>query len=69
MSEIIINMPVKIKNDQSSFEFLICNLYHQIINIKNSKIVLNFKKTRWLEANLTSVLGSIFTLVFKNNNE
>ena len=66
MSEIIINMPVQIKNDQSSFEFLICDLYHKIINIKNSKIILNFKKTRWLEANLTSVLGSIFTVISKN---
>ena len=67
-NEIIIDMPHKIQNDKSSFEFLIYDLYNQTKDIKNSKIILNFKKTRWLEANLTAILGSIFYVIHKNKN-
>lgn len=69
MNELIIDMPIQIKNDKKTFEFLIYELYNKILEVKNTKIILNFKKTRWLEANLTSVLGCIFTILFKNNNE
>lgn len=66
---VVINIPEKLENNKSSFEFLIYDLHFKTKDIKNSNIILNFKKTRWLEGNLTAILGSIFYGILKNNNE
>ncbi len=67
-NEIIIDMPLRIQNDKDGFEFLINDLYYATKDIKNSIITLNFKKTRWLEANLTAILGAIFSVIKNNKN-
>lgn len=67
-TELVIQMPKQIKNDLQTFDFLVNNFYNKIVNNKNSEIILDFKKTRWLEANMTSILGAIFEASFQNNN-
>lgn len=66
MNEYTIIMPKKIENTIEGFEFLI-NFINKVNDIENSLIILDFSKTRWLEANLTAVLGSIFHFIFNNN--
>ncbi len=68
MNEYTIIVPKKIENTVEGFEFLI-NFINEVKNIRNSKIIIDFSKTRWLEANLTAVLGAIFHFMFKNNNK
>lgn len=67
MKEITIKIPRKVENNLQGFEFFIC-LYEQVKDIKNKKVILNFSKTRWFEANLTAILGAILTNVKFNNN-
>lgn len=58
MDEIVVSVPKKIENDITGFEFFI-NLYRIIKKSYNKKIILDFSKTRWLEANLSAILGVI----------
>lgn len=69
MEEIIVQMPKKINDDKESFEFLVCNVYSCVKNLKNHNIIFSFKKTRWVEANLTALLGSIVDVILSNNNK
>lgn len=63
---ITINIPIRIKNDYASFEFL-AKTYHMIKELKSEKIIFDFSSTDWFEANLASVLGSILNVLKVNN--
>ncbi len=65
---IIIDMPRKLENNMISLEFLASNLYNSTKDIKDSMVILDFTKTRWLEANLTAILGAIFYTLYQNGN-
>lgn len=67
MEEITIKVPTKVENDLEGFNFFI-DLYEDVKDIKNKRVILNFSKTRWFEANLTAVLGAILTDSKINNN-
>lgn len=67
-NNIIIEMPQQIQNDYDSFVFLI-NFHNKVKKINNSIVILEFNKTRWIEANLTAILGAIFNQIFNNNNK
>lgn len=55
-----IEVPRQIENDFNGLSFLNDVLY-KMTNNDHDGIVLDFKKTRWFEANLTSILGTIIT--------
>ena len=69
MNEIIIQMPKNINDNKDSFNFLVCSLYSKIKPITNSKIILDFKKTRWVEGNIVTLLGAIVDTILSNNNK
>ena len=58
MEEVVIYVPRKIENDIQGFEFLI-KLYTTLKETRCKRITIDFNKTRWLEANLSAVLGVI----------
>ncbi|EHK2348594.1 hypothetical protein JJB67_14925 [Clostridium perfringens] len=66
MDEIYIEIPKKIENNIEGFQFF-CSLFQKMKKTKNSIINLDFNKTRWLEANLSSILGAIISVGTVNN--
>jgi hypothetical protein len=54
----VINLPVKICSDFAGYETLIA-LHSCLHTTGDTNIELNFRKVRWLEANLAAILGSI----------
>lgn len=66
MDEITISVPRKIENDIDGFEFFI-ELYKILKESYGKKIILDFNKTRWLEANLSAILGAILSFGLVNN--
>jgi len=58
MEEVIIEIPEQLGNTYESYDFFI-TMITKLNKIESSKVVLDFKKTRWLRANLTAVLGAI----------
>ncbi|WP_001270836.1 hypothetical protein [Bacillus cereus] len=62
-----IMVPRKIQNDFETFEFF-GRLFFETKDIENTTIELDFKKTRWFEAQLTAVLGAIFAEIAKKQN-
>lgn len=65
--EIIILAPEQIGSNKEGPEFL--SLFFQKSMETNKKIIVNFKNTRWLRANLSSVLGAICWNADLNNNK
>lgn len=68
MDKITINIPKQLENDINSFRFF-HKLFSEIKELHNKDIYFDFKKNRWLEANLTAILGSIFSHLIENNNK
>lgn len=68
MEEVVIYVPRKIENDIQGFEFLI-KLYTTLKETRCKRITIDFNKTRWLEANLSAVLGVILEVGVNNNNK
>ena len=66
MDEITVSVPRKIENDIEGFEFFI-ELYKIFKESYGKKIILDFNKTRWLEANLSAILGAILSFGLVNN--
>ena len=66
MDEITVSVPRKIENDIEGFEFFI-ELYKTFKESYGKKIILDFNKTRWLEANLSAILGAILSFGLVNN--
>ena len=66
MDEITVSVPRKIENDIEGFEFFI-ELYKTFKESYGKKIILDFNKTRWLEANLSAILGAILSFGLDNN--
>lgn len=66
MDEITVSIPRKIENDIEGFEFFI-ELYKTFKESYGKKIILDFNKTRWLEANLSAILGAILSFGLVNN--
>lgn len=56
-----------INSDRAGYEYL-TSIYHEIINTNNKDkdIDLNFKKTTWIDANLSAVLGAILRIIKLN---
>src|SRR5699024_2734295 len=54
----IIEVPQQVQNDEAGLYFLNFLLF-EIEEKEYSHFILDFKRTRWFEANLTSVLGAI----------
>ena len=52
----------QIRSDFSGYSELI-DLYNNIKQAKNQDIILDFRNTTWLEANLASIIGAIIELV------
>lgn len=67
MEEIFIEIPKELGNTYESYVFFLA-MSAKLKEIKSSKIILDFKKTRWFRANLTSVLGAICIDAIKNND-
>ncbi len=69
IEQIIITAPKLIGNDFLGASF-IAELYHISSTINNSTLIIDFKDTRWLRANLSAALGAIFRYSYsvKNNN-
>lgn len=55
-----INMPAKLMSQHSGFAF-ISELYEQTKDLGFEELVLDFKYTYWLEANLCAALGAILS--------
>lgn len=66
MDEITVSVPRKIENDIEGFNFFI-ELYKTLNQSCGKKIILDFNKTRWLEANLSAILGAILSFGLVNN--
>ena len=66
MDEVTIYVPRKIENSIDGFRFFI-ELYTTFKNSYGKKIILDFNKTRWLEANLSAILGVILAYGLVNN--
>ncbi|MFQ6883661.1 hypothetical protein [Clostridium sp.] len=66
MDEIMIYVPRKIENNIEGFQFFI-ELYKILKESYGKKIILDFNKTRWLEANLSAILGAILSFGLVNN--
>lgn len=66
MKDITIFVPKKIENDVEGFEFFI-ELYKVFKDYSDKQIILDFSKTRWLEANLSAILGAIVSFGLNNN--
>lgn len=56
-----------INSDHTGYEYL-TSIYYEIINTskQDKDIELNFKKTTWIDANLSAVLGAILRIVRLN---
>ncbi len=67
MDKIVIIAPSNIGNDEQGTQFL--TLFFQKSVEKNKQIIVNFKNTRWIRANLSSVLGAICWNAVTNKNE
>ncbi|WP_270599527.1 hypothetical protein [Clostridium baratii] len=67
MKKLIVEMPKSIKNNKEGFGFFV-DLFHTMENNVDKEIILDFNKTRWLEANLSAILGAIISMGSKNNN-
>ncbi|MEH6989611.1 hypothetical protein [Cytobacillus firmus] len=57
MESITINVPRKVENNVEGFEFL-TKLIDDTKNLYTTHILLEFKNTRWFEANLVAILGA-----------
>jgi hypothetical protein len=69
MESISIEFPKKITSNYNGFKALIC-FYKELSVISDTKIIIDFRKCRYFEANLSSVLGAIFSSIsMRNNNE
>lgn len=66
MDEIIVYVPRKIENNIEGFQFFI-ELYKTFKESYGKKVILNFSKTRWLEANLSAILGAILSFGLVGN--
>lgn len=66
MDEIIVYVPRKIENNIEGFQFFI-ELYKTFKESYGKKVILNFSKTRWLEANLSAILGAILSFGLAGN--
>ena len=65
MDRFIINIPKKVENDFLGFTFL-SSLFTNTEGLINVDIELEFKSTRWFEANLASTLGAWLELKLYN---
>src|SRR5699024_4885839 len=63
---VVIDLPQKIENNFDGYNFF-ARLYQQLQGHKDKEVIFCFKKTRWFEANLTSVFAVIIEMLQKNN--
>ena len=65
--EKVINVPSKVENNIIGFRFL-TNLFNETEELENTRIILEFKNTRWFEANLVAVLGAWIEIQRRKKN-
>lgn len=63
----IIELPSNIKSDYDGYNYL-CTLFGNLRMHKYSNLVFDFKKVRFLEANLCAFIGAIFEVLEANKN-
>lgn len=67
MKDITIFIPHRIISNYVGYSELI-NLYNQLKNISNTRIIIDFSFCTWFEANLAAVLGAILEDVLVKDN-
>jgi len=63
----VIEIPSNVKGDFDGYDFII-NIINKYGLIKNTKIIFDFHKTTFLEANLCAILGSVIEILENNGN-
>lgn len=64
----IINVPRQVENNLNGLSFL-NDVFFEMSRGDNNGVILDFKKTRWFEANLTAILGTVITKSRMNNKK
>lgn len=64
----IITIPNDIKSEYEGYDFIITwlNSYREV---KDTKIIFDFQKVTFLEANLCALIGTIFEILESKNNK
>jgi len=63
-----INVPGKLTSTESGYGFFV-KLYDCTADLENDRLILDFKRNTWFEANLCAALGAILSKVQENINE